>query len=259
MKREHSLSWKAWVSTDLYFNDLAVLGLGLFHPGGIQATAQLLSDPWWSGRKVLDVGCGNGSTMLFLNRIGAEPIGIEQSSYMRLAAFKQGLRPSQIIQGSLEDIGRMKLPYDAFDAVIIEGVLGFVENPHQTLAELVNRIAVGGRMYINDWVPGRQLPKPDIEYGFQVFGRTDPTVLARLLASNGMKCKTRVFPTRTGDLHLTTTEGFRRAQLFFPNAPPDSLRMAVTRKLGRMKKALGSSKEAERFLLSGTKALCVGD
>jgi SAM-dependent methyltransferase len=253
MKRKDAISWQSWITDGSYFDDLAVLGLGLFHPGGFEATRRLLSDGWWAGQTVLDVGCGNGSTLLLLQRIGAKGVGIEQSVYMREAAKRNGIPQSQVIAGRLEDIDSLTLPYLTFDAVIIEGVLGFISKPTEHLNKMVRLLAPNGRLYINDWVPSNVLPRSISEHGFRVFGDTDPRAIARALGNHGVRCKTQFYTTRTKLLQITSAEAYRRAHMFFPAAPAEELYAAVERKVVRMKQALPNGVSAEGFLLCGRK------
>ena len=84
------------------------------------------------GERVLDIGCGGGYHLEFMNRLGLDVTGIDASPYMiNLARERLGNRCS-LNRGIAED-----LPYEdnEFDLVILINILEFLDDPLEALRE----------------------------------------------------------------------------------------------------------------------------
>ena len=95
------------------------------------------------GERALDVGCGAGHHLEFINRLGLDVTGVDASPYMiNMARERLGNRCS-IHRGMAED-----LPYDdnEFDLVVLINTLEFLDDPLQALRE-AGRVA-SGRVFI---------------------------------------------------------------------------------------------------------------
>ncbi len=84
------------------------------------------------GERVLDIGCGGGYYLEFMNRLGLDVTGIDASPYMiNLAGERLGNRCS-LNRGLAED-----LPYEdnEFDLVVLINTLEFLDDPLEALRE----------------------------------------------------------------------------------------------------------------------------
>jgi SAM-dependent methyltransferase len=118
-----------------------------------------------SGIKVLDLGCGDGTTALPAARLGADVLGVDIASNLVEAgnnrAKNEGLTNCRFQEGdasNLED-----LTDDSFDLVVsIFGAM-FAPKPFDVAKEMVRVTRPGGRIVMGNWIPG------------------DPTLVAQIL------------------------------------------------------------------------------
>ena len=95
------------------------------------------------GERVLDIGCGGGYHLEFMNRLGLDVTGIDASPYMiNMAGERLGNRCS-LNRGMAED-----LPYEdnEFDLAVLINTLEFLDDPLEALRE-AGRVA-SGRVFI---------------------------------------------------------------------------------------------------------------
>jgi SAM-dependent methyltransferase len=117
------------------------------------------------GNKVLDLGCGDGTTALPAARLGADVLGVDIASNLVEAgnnrAKNEGLTNCRFQEGdasNLED-----LTDDSFDLVVsIFGAM-FAPKPFDVAKEMVRVTRPGGRIVMGNWIPG------------------DPTLVAQIL------------------------------------------------------------------------------
>jgi len=130
-----------------YLQFLAKFGVGGAHPGGINLSKEIWkAESIQSTSHLLDVGCGTGQTAAFLashyaaNVTGLDinPIMIEKAHHR----MKKARLPVNIIQGSIEETS---LPNEAFDFVLAESVLAFVDK-QRALQEIFRLLKQGGRL-----------------------------------------------------------------------------------------------------------------
>jgi ubiquinone/menaquinone biosynthesis C-methylase UbiE len=117
------------------------------------------------GLKVLDLGCGDGTTAIPAARLGAEVLGVDIASNLVEAGNKrireEGLTNCIIQEGDatnlhgLED-GRFDLVISIFGAM-------FAPTPLNVAKEMVRVTKAGGRIVMGNWIPG------------------DPTLVAQIL------------------------------------------------------------------------------
>jgi methionine biosynthesis protein MetW len=92
--------------------------------------------------KVLDLGCGDGSLLFYLqNEKSAKTRGVELHEKGVLACIERGV---SVRQGNLHE-GLDDYPDQAFDAVILSHTLPYINNPAGTLREMLR---VGQRAII---------------------------------------------------------------------------------------------------------------
>jgi SAM-dependent methyltransferase len=132
---------------------LAVLGKRVIHPGGRRSTDQLLE--WASivpGSRVLDIGCGVGTTAVRIAReTGAHVVAADISPLMRERA-RRNVAASGVGTVTVEEANILDLPYPdaSFDIVIAEAVTMFV-NRKKAAAELARVCKPGGRVLATEF------------------------------------------------------------------------------------------------------------
>jgi len=117
------------------------------------------------GLKVLDLGCGDGTTALPEAKLGADVLGVDISRNLVEAGNKrakeQGLTNVKFQQGDASDLNGLQ--DQSFDLVVsIFGAM-FAPKPFDVAKEMVRVTKPGGRIVMGNWIPG------------------DPTLVAQLL------------------------------------------------------------------------------
>ena len=118
-----------------------------------------------AGMKVLDLGCGDGTTALPEAKLGADVLGVDISSNLVAAgnrrAQEAGLANVQFQEGDAS--GLSELADRSFDLVVsIFGAM-FAPRPFDVAREMVRVTRPGGRIVMGNWIPG------------------DPTLVAQIL------------------------------------------------------------------------------
>src|ERR1041385_2703623 len=117
------------------------------------------------GMKVLDLGCGDGTTALPEAKLGADVTGIDISRYLVEAGNKRaqelGLTNVKFQEGDATNL--QNVPDKSFDLVVsIFGAM-FAPKPFDVAREMVRVTRPGGRIVMGNWIPN------------------DPTLVAQLL------------------------------------------------------------------------------
>jgi len=116
------------------------------HPGGLALTAHALGrcevPP---GARILDVGCGAGTTVRFLRSLGLRALGLDISAALAKAA--RAGAPAPLVRG---DGARLPFAAGAFDAVLLECSLSLLPDLDAALAECARVLAPGGRLAVSD-------------------------------------------------------------------------------------------------------------
>ena len=117
------------------------------------------------GMKILDLGCGDGTTAVPAARKGADVLGIDIAENLVNAGNRRakalGLSNLCFQQGdasNLEDVGD-----DSFDLVVSVFGAMFAPRPSDVAKEMVRVTRPGGRIVMGNWIPG------------------DPTLVAQIL------------------------------------------------------------------------------
>lgn len=117
------------------------------------------------GLKVLDLGCGDGTTAVPAAQRGAEVLGVDIAANLVAAgnarAHAMGLTNLRFEEG---DASRLTNLADAsFDLVVSMFGAMFAPRPHDVAAEMVRVTRPGGRIVMGNWIAG------------------DPTLVAQVL------------------------------------------------------------------------------
>ena len=117
------------------------------------------------GMKVLDLGCGDGTTALPSARRGADVLGVDIASNLVAAGNERaraaGLHNLEFRQGDASNLA--DLADSTFDLVVsIFGAM-FAPRPFDVAAEMVRVTRPAGRIVMGNWIPG------------------DPTLIAQIL------------------------------------------------------------------------------
>jgi cyclopropane fatty-acyl-phospholipid synthase-like methyltransferase len=133
---------------------LAVLGKRVIHPGGRASTDRLLrTAAVQPGERVLDIGCGVGTTAIRLAREhGAAVVAGDIARAMRERAAANVAAARLDGQISVEEADILALPYpaDSFDVVVAEAVTMFVSR-QRAASELVRVTRPGGRVLATEF------------------------------------------------------------------------------------------------------------
>jgi ubiquinone/menaquinone biosynthesis C-methylase UbiE len=117
------------------------------------------------GLKVLDLGCGDGTTALPAARLGADVLGVDIANNLvdagNARAAAEGLANCRFQQGDATNL--QDLADHSFDLVVsIFGAM-FAPRPFDVAKEMVRVTRPGGRIVMGNWIPG------------------DPTLVAQIL------------------------------------------------------------------------------
>ncbi len=107
------------------------------------------------GLKVLDLGCGDGTTALPAAKLGADVLGVDIAQNLVEAgnkrAAEQGLTNCKFQEGDASNL--QQLPDHAFDLVVsIFGAM-FAPKPLEVAKEMVRVTRPGGRIVMGNWIP----------------------------------------------------------------------------------------------------------
>ncbi len=120
------------------------------------------------GLKVLDLGCGDGTTALPQARLGADVLGVDIAANLVAAGNKRAkdedLYNCKFQEGDASDL--RDLANDSFDLVVsIFGAM-FAPRPFDVAKEMVRVAKPGGRIVMGNWIPN------------------DPTLVAQILKTS---------------------------------------------------------------------------
>ena len=117
------------------------------------------------GMKVLDLGCGDGTTAVPEAQLGAEVLGVDIASNLVAAGNQRvkelGLANIRFQEGDACDL--RPLEDDMFDLVVSVFGAMFAPKPFDVAKEMVRVTRPGGRVVMSNWIPG------------------DPTLVAQIL------------------------------------------------------------------------------
>jgi ubiquinone/menaquinone biosynthesis C-methylase UbiE len=107
------------------------------------------------GLKVLDLGCGDGTTALPAAKLGADVLGVDIARNLVEAGNKRaaehGLTNCEFQEGDACDL--QPLPDHAFDLVMTIFGAMFAPKPFEVAKEMVRVTRPGGRIVMGNWIP----------------------------------------------------------------------------------------------------------
>src|SRR5580704_7589544 len=118
-----------------------------------------------NGLKVLDLGCGDGTTAIPAAKLGAEVLGVDIASNLVAAGNKRakalGLANCRFHEGDAANLHQV--PEQAF--VLVVSIFGamFAPKPFEVAKEMVRVTRTDGRIIMGNWIPN------------------DPTLVAQIL------------------------------------------------------------------------------
>jgi SAM-dependent methyltransferase len=117
------------------------------------------------GLRVLDLGCGDGTTAVPAAQLGADVLGVDISSTLVAAgnarARSLSLDNLRFQEGDASNLS--ELDDDSFDLVVSMFGAMFAPRPDDVAREMVRVTRPGGRIVMGNWIPG------------------DPTLVAQIL------------------------------------------------------------------------------
>ncbi len=117
------------------------------------------------GMRVLDLGCGDGTTAIPAAKLGADVLGVDIARNLvdagNLRAKEEQISNCRFQEGDATDLH--ELQNESFDLVVsIFGAM-FAPKPFDVASEMVRVTRPGGRIVMGNWIPG------------------DPTLVAQIL------------------------------------------------------------------------------
>src|SRR5271169_5832452 len=120
------------------------------------------------GLKVMDLGCGDGTTALPAARLGADVLGVDIAGNLVGAgnkrASEEGLTNCKFQEGDASDLQGIK--DKSFDLVLSMFGAMFAPRPLDVAKEMVRVTRPGGRIVMGNWIPN------------------DPTLVAQILKTS---------------------------------------------------------------------------
>lgn len=148
-----------------------------------------------AGRRVLDVGCGDGTYAIAAALRGADVTGVDARAEMLSAARRRATDSGATVR--LEQADASSLPYedDSFDVVIAVTVLCFVADPSRAVREMARVLRPGGRLVLGElnrwstWAAWRRLRGWLGSATWRAARSFDRRQLHRLVAAAGLRAE----------------------------------------------------------------------
>lgn len=108
------------------------------------------------GMRMLDLGCGDGTTAIPAAQAGADVLGVDIASKLVVAgnarAAALGLGNIRFVEGDASDLAG--IPDASFDLVLTVFGAMFAPRPYDVAREMVRVTRPGGRIVMGNWIPG---------------------------------------------------------------------------------------------------------
>jgi ubiquinone/menaquinone biosynthesis C-methylase UbiE len=212
------------------------------HRGGLKATRDLLQmceiQP---GQRILEVGCGSGYTACTAaKQYGASVAAADREPHL-LARTRDRARSMKVVESvalSLADARRLPFADAAFDGVICESVLAFLEDKADALREF-HRVLKPGGFLANNEVTFLKPPPAEFLAAMRGAAPKVPGALAipvdadehrRLLEETGfvsVQVETGDIPTKQQTLEQLQIDGLRALKPLFSSIFDREMRKSV--------------------------------
>jgi ubiquinone/menaquinone biosynthesis C-methylase UbiE len=192
---------------------MAELGKTVIHPGGGRSTEELLAiAALQPGQRVLDAGCGIGTTAAQIaRRFECEVVALDinEANLDRARCTVEQTGVDDRVTVRRGDIEQLDFAEESFDVVIVEAVTMFV-NRRRAASEVVRVCRHGGRVVDHEFIwrkpppPGpRELFMGKVCPGIEFDSEEDWTALYRAAGLRDLR-------TTTGPFAMMTPSGFLR-------------------------------------------------
>jgi ubiquinone/menaquinone biosynthesis C-methylase UbiE len=192
---------------------MAELGKTVIHPGGGRSTEELLAiAALQPGQRVLDAGCGIGTTAAQIaRRFDCEVVALDinEANLDRARCTVEQTGVDDRVTVRRGDIEQLDFAEESFDVVIVEAVTMFV-NRRRAASEVVRVCRHGGRVVDHEFIwrkpppPGpRELFMGKVCPGIEFDSEEDWTALYRAAGLRDLR-------TTTGPFAMMTPSGFLR-------------------------------------------------
>tara|TARA_B100000900_G_C20592240_1_gene722038 strand:- start:707 stop:1486 length:780 start_codon:yes stop_codon:yes gene_type:complete len=129
----------------------------------------------WSGKKVLEIGCGIGTAAINFARFGADYTGVELSSKsleLTQQRFNVYNQTGKFYEGNAEELTNF-LPAEKYDLIYSWGVIHHTPNPKKAISEISKYLAKDGVLKImlysseswKNYMISVGLDQPEAQYG----------------------------------------------------------------------------------------------
>lgn len=122
-------------------------------PNPLLALEERVLAPWlepWTGRRLVDVGCGTGRWMAHAQPCGARVAGVDLCHEMLLRAASKSRLTGHLARGSAECL---PLASATADLVVCSFALGYVADARAAIREMARICDRGGRVVVSDLHP----------------------------------------------------------------------------------------------------------
>ncbi|MBP1932246.1 class I SAM-dependent methyltransferase [Ammoniphilus resinae] len=129
-----------------YLEDVEMNSGKLFY----SLTWQQIAEHLDANKAILDIGCGFGLTSIWFSEQGHSVTGVDLTPDMIAAAEQKAKEKQQqitFLQGNIDTLDHIP-QVKTYDWIICHNVLGYVENPQETIRMLNTRLNPGGYLSI---------------------------------------------------------------------------------------------------------------
>ena len=190
----------------------ALWGEGFLSPGGPDEVRRVVADLDFSGKRVLDIGCGSGGITLFLAREyrPAEIVGYDvEQPVVDLAtrrALEQGLDGiASFVRG---EPGPLPFPVESFDIVFSKDALIHVADKEALFTDIFRLLKPGGRFAASDWLTSHDGAPSE---AMRTYLSAEGLSFGKLARACGLSSSTLVqrFDTEINASHDSTSDDIR--------------------------------------------------
>ncbi|MEQ1715456.1 MAG: methyltransferase domain-containing protein [Hyphomicrobium sp.] len=145
-----------------------------------------------AGKRVLDVGCGDGELSVRLAQPGAEVTGVDADLRVLAAARNRAAQAGLAIEFIEGDVRQLPISDQTFDIVVAVTVLCFVSDPERAISEITRVLKTGGRLIIGElgryslWAVKRRIAGWFGSRTWRAASFLSPRQMQRLVANAGL-------------------------------------------------------------------------